>query len=497
MKFNKLKFSNSFKKLGKDFFTETLPTPLDDSFIITSSKSACQLIGLDEEEVLNSEFIEAICAKKPNPAFCHLAMLYAGHQFGHFVPQLGDGRAVLLAQVENNKGEEWDLVLKGSGLTPYSRMGDGKAVLRSSIREFLVSEAMFHLGVPTSRALCLIGSKSVAARQALEPAAQVVRMAKSHVRFGSFEVFFYRKQHDKIKILADYVIENNFPEIDNNSNQKYHLFLREVVLSTAKMIAGWQAFGFCHGVMNTDNMSILGITFDYGPFGFLDEFDPSHICNSSDYQGRYSFENQPRVGFWNLNAFAITLSSLITLEDQQEILAIYEEIFLEEYYSLMARKLGFESKNQEAINLTNDLLKILEKWKIDYSFFLRNLSEFSTDEVEKFTSNLLFSDSKNILEAFKSKEFQRWIKSYNLHLKTFTSVDKTRKIAMNKVNPKFILRNYLLEIAIQKAVLEDDFSEILKLQEIIEFPYLEQDENHSYSQIPPSWSKGIKISCSS
>ena len=362
MKFNKLKFSNSFKKLGEDFFTETLPTALDDSFIITSSKSAGDLIVLDKKEVLSSDFLEAVCGKKPHPDFCHLAMLYAGHQFGHFVPQLGDGRAVLLAQVKNKKGEEWDLVLKCSGLTPYSRMGDGKAVLRSSIREFLVSEAMFHLGIPTSRALCLIGSKSVAARDGLEPAAQVVRMAKSHVRFGSFEVFFYRKQNDKIKILADYVIEENFPEI-KDSEQKYKLFLREIVVCTAKMIAKWQAFGFCHGVMNTDNMSILGITFDYGPFGFLDEFDPSHICNSSDYQGRYSFENQPRVGFWNLNAFAITLSSLIKPEEQQEILASYEEIFLEEYYSLMAKKLGFESENKEVINLANNLLEILEKWE--------------------------------------------------------------------------------------------------------------------------------------
>jgi len=481
MKLNQLNLDNSFQKLGDDFFSEVIPTPLEESFIIAISSKACELINLDESEISTPEFIDAISAKNPHSEFCYLAMLYAGHQFGHLVPQLGDGRAVLLTQIRNEKNESWDLVLKGSGLTPYSRMGDGKAVLRSSIREFLVSESMFHLGIPTSRALCLIGSKDVAARDALEPAAQIIRLAKSHIRFGSFEVFFYRKQSEKIKILADYAIEQNFPQLVNHE-KKYQLFLTEIVSSTAKMIAKWQAFGFCHGVMNTDNMSILGITFDYGPFGFLDEYNPDHICNSSDYSGRYSFANQPRVGFWNLHALAISLSSLIEPQNQQEILETYQEIFLEEYHSLMAQKLGFLESNDEVKRLTYDLLDLLEKQKTDYTFFFRNLAKFKIDEIEKF----------EIDAAFKS-----WLKNYNRLLKKFERVDEIRVGAMNKINPKFILRNYLLQKAIEKAVWENDFSEIKKLQKIMEFPFEEQIENEDYAKIPPAWAKKIKISCSS
>ncbi len=481
MKLNQLNLDNSFHKLGGDFFSEVIPTPLEESFIIAISSKAYELINLDETEISTSEFLDAISAKNPHPEFCYLAMLYAGHQFGHLVPQLGDGRAVLLTQIRNEKNESWDLVLKGSGLTPYSRMGDGKAVLRSSIREFLVSESMFNLGIPTSRALCLIGSKDFAAREALEPAAQIIRLAQSHIRFGSFEVFFYRKQSEQIKILADYAIEQNFPQFVNHE-KKYQLFLSEVVRSTAKMIAKWQAFGFCHGVMNTDNMSILGITFDYGPFGFLDEYNPDHICNSSDYSGRYSFANQPRVGFWNLHALAISLSSLISPQDQQEILETYQEIFLEEYHQLMAQKLGFVESNDEVKRLTYDLLDLLEKKKTDYTFFFRNLAKFKIDEIEKFV----------IDAAFKS-----WLENYNRLLKKFERIDEIRVEAMNKINPKYILRNYLLQKAIEKAVWENDFSEINKLQKIMEFPYEEQIENEIYAEIPPSWAKEIEISCSS
>ncbi|MES2961942.1 MAG: YdiU family protein [Pseudomonadota bacterium] len=473
MKFHDLNFNNHFEKLGADFFSKVTPQPLENSFVAAYSSSACELIDLNKSEFKNPDFLDFITAKTSHQNSANLAMLYAGHQFGHFVSQLGDGRAILLSQIKNKKNENWDLVLKGAGLTPYSRMGDGKAVLRSSIREFLISEAMFHLGIPTSRALCLIASEEKTYRNGMEPAAQIIRMAPSHVRFGSFEVFFYRKQNDKIKILADYVIEQNFSELKNAEN-KYALFLQSVVESTAKLIAKWQAFGFCHGVLNTDNMSILGITFDYGPFGFLNEYNPHHICNSSDHEGRYSFANQPYIGMWNLHAFAVTLSSLISMEEQKEILGNYEKIFLDEYHNLMAAKLGFSKIDEEIKKLIYQTLNLLEKYKIDYSFFFRNIA-----------------NSKVILSLSKDDSWPEAATTWQ------TNHQKLNPNLTNLPNPKFIPRNHLLQTAIEKATYENDFSEVKKLQEIFAKPYDEQPENENYATLPPDWAKEISISCSS
>jgi len=479
MKFDDLNFDNHFEKLGEDFFSKVLPTPLKNSRVIAYSKAAAQLIDLDEKEIGSKKFIDAVTAKKPHPKFCYISQLYAGHQFGHLVPQLGDGRANLLAQIKNKKNESWDLVLKGCGKTPYSRFGDGKAVLRSSIREFLISESMFHLGIPTSRALCLIATDEIAVRETIEPAAQVIRMSPSHVRFGSFEVFFYRKQFEQIKILADYVIEKNFPEI-----KSYEGFLQTVVESTAKLIAKWQAFGFCHGVLNTDNMSILGITFDYGPFGFLDAFDPNHICNHSDHSGRYSYANQPMIGFWNLHAFAITLSNLISSEKQKEILENYQQIFLDEYHNLMALKLGFTKADSEVNKLVYELLDLLQKYEIDYTFFFRNLGD---DE------KIIFELSK---EISWHEKISYWLEAYKQKLHAHKIKNAARKKIMNSANPKFILRNYLLQNAIEKAEARD-FLEVKKLLKIMEKPFAQQKENEAYAALPPESAKHIQISCSS
>ncbi len=464
----KLNFQNHFQKLGEAFFSSTSATPLKEQFVAAYSSESCELIGLDEEEILKKDFLEF-----SDKNFCNLAMLYAGHQFGHYVDQLGDGRAMLLAQVANKKNESWDLVLKGCGITPFSRPyvqnADGKSVLRSAIREYLISETMFNLGIPTSRALCLIASNDYAIRETIEPAAQIIRLAQSHVRFGTFEVFFYRKENDKIKILADYVIEQNFPQLKND----YAGFLKEVVKLTAEMIAKWQAFGFCHGVMNTDNMSIIGITFDYGPFGFLDEYNPQHICNHSDQQGRYSFANQPFVGFWNLTALAVTLSSLIPMEKQKEVLDQYEKFFSEEYHRLMTNKLGFTSSDDEIKKLVYLLLDLLEKNKADYTIFFRNLAR-----------------------DVSYPGFETWMQKYHDLLKSYNIKESDRKKLMNQTNPKFILRNHLLQIAINKAY-NQDFSEVKKLQKIMEKPFDEQEENEEYAKAPPAWAKDLMVSCSS
>lgn len=467
-----LKFDNHFQNLGENFAQKILPTPLQNQRLVALDDDVCALLNLDERTLKSEKFLNAVSGKNPDKNFCYLAQAYAGHQFGHFVNSLGDGRAILLTQVRDKNNNACDLVLKGSGKTPFSRPyvlnADGRAVLRSSIREYLASIALHHLGIPTSRALCLIASDSQAQRETLEPAAQIIRVSPSHIRFGTFEYFFYQKKNDQVKILADYAIEHYFPQV-----KTYGDFLREVVKSTATMIATWQAFGFCHGVMNTDNMSIHGITFDFGPFGFLDEFDPNHICNHSDQGGRYSFINQPRIALWNLNAFAITLSSLIGMDEIKEILENYEEIFLKEYHKLMAAKLGFNNCDADIEKFIYETLALLEKEKLDYTFFFRNLLSYETTtaEVAWHEKHRTLLQEKNI------------------------SLDTAKKL-IQEVNPKFILRNYLLQNAISAAE-NGDFSEVKKLQKIIKKPYDEQPQNEICAALPPAWAKEICISCSS
>lgn len=470
-----MKILNHFEKLPENFFKKSIPTYLQNSRIVAFSQDVANLINLKEEELKSKKFLNKITGKEIDEEFCYLAQCYSGHQFGHFVDILGDGRAILLTQIINQQKQKFDLVLKGSGITPFSRTyishSDGKSVLRSAIREFLASESLFHLNIPTSRALCLIASDDFAMRENLEPASQIIRVSPSHIRFGTFEYFFYNKQSKNIKILADYTIENYFPNLQNDE-QKYLKFLEEVAKSTAKMIAKWQAFGFCHGVMNTDNMSIHGITFDFGPFGFLDNYNPHHICNSSDINGRYSFSNQPQSAFWNLHAFAVTLSSLVSMEEQKEILQKFEKYFEDEYLSLMAKKLGFKDLNSEVTSLIYEILEFLFVNKIDYSFFFRNFLEIEF----KGCSGLLVKH-KNLLQ----KNNIDFLEAKNL---------------IKKTNPKFILRNYLLENAIQKAYL-GDFGEVLKLQKIMQKPFDEQEEFSDYAKLPPEWASKLRISCSS
>ena len=292
------------------------------------------------------------------PASEPLAMLYSGHQFGHYVPQLGDGRAILLGEVRNQKGEKWDLHLKGAGLTRYSRDGDGRAVLRSTIREYLCGEALHGLGIPTTRSLCIISGEEIVLRELPEPGAMLVRMAPSHVRFGNFEVFFYRRQQDNLKILADHVIQHHYPHLIEGENC-YARLLHEVAARTGELIAQWQAVGWAHGVMNTDNMSILGLTLDYGPYGFMEQFDPAFICNHSDHHGRYSFQNQPDIGYWNIRALAQALSPLMNQDDVLKAPEIYEKAMIERYSELMRGKLGLVESHAGDDKLVTDLLNLM------------------------------------------------------------------------------------------------------------------------------------------
>lgn len=294
---------NRFAALGQPFYTRLAPNPLRDPYWVGRSALMAKTLQLDEHWWQSQQALEAFSGHNHLAGSDPLASVYSGHQFGHWAGQLGDGRALLLGEIQLSDGSAWELQLKGSGLTPYSRMGDGRAVLRSSIREFLASEAMHALGVPTTRALCITGSDQPVRREEMETAAVVTRAAPSFIRFGHFEHFCYSGQHDALRHLADFVIAHFYPECQT-AEQPYAALLEAVTQRTAALIAHWQAVGFCHGVMNTDNMSILGLTIDYGPFQFMDGFDPGHICNHSDTMGRYAFGNQPAVAHWNLRALA-------------------------------------------------------------------------------------------------------------------------------------------------------------------------------------------------
>jgi uncharacterized protein YdiU (UPF0061 family) len=419
-----------------------------------------------------------------------LAAVYSGHQFGVWAGQLGDGRAILLGEAlaPSEPSGTLELQLKGAGKTPYSRMGDGRAVLRSSIREFLCSEAMAGLGIPTSRALCIIGSDMRVLREMPETSAVVTRMAPSFVRFGSFEHWFYNDKPAELKQLADYVLEKNYPELSESANP-YQALLREITLRTAELVAQWQAVGFMHGVLNTDNMSVLGQTLDYGPFGFMEAYDPAHICNHTDQQGRYSYRMQPRIGEWNCYALGQAMVSLIgSVEETQEALSVYTPSFDSKMAVLWNAKLGLRSTEFGDSELVESLLTILARSRVDFSLFFRRLSSLKLDNPSLDSAvRDLFLDRSS---------FDAWAINYRQRLNRESSVDSERKVAMDKVNPNYVLRNYLAQVAIEKAQ-EKDFSEIEKLLKLLENPFDDHPDYQSYAELPPDWAADIEVSCSS
>src|SRR5215510_10804808 len=342
-----LTFDNSYARLPEAFYAKLNPTPFSSPpYLVHANRAVADLIDLDPDQFARPEFPGLFGGSLLAPGMEPLAMLYSGHQFGIYVPQLGDGRAILLGEVKNERREKWDLHLKGAGLTPFSRDGDGRAVLRSTIREYLCSEAMHGLGIPTTRALCIVGSQDRIYREQIETGATLLRMAPCHVRFGTFEIFYYRNQHEHLRVLADYVFDQFFAHLSDERGKYVSLF-NEVVARTAKLIAQWQAVGWAHGVMNTDNMSVHGITLDYGPFGFMDDYDPGFICNHSDHNGRYAFNQQPYIGLWNLSCLAQALLPLASQEELKGALDRYTSLCEGRYMELMRAKLGLEEARAE------------------------------------------------------------------------------------------------------------------------------------------------------
>ncbi len=477
-------FFDRFREQGDLHFSPVLPARLDDPVMVSSNKLLAEELGIDPAELATSEMLEMMSGNFMTANIKPIALVYSGHQFGVWAGQLGDGRAMTLGELPaGDSSATWDIQLKGAGPTPYSRFADGRAVLRSSIREYLCSEAMHGLGIATTRALCLVDSKSQVYREEIESGATVCRVAQSHIRFGSFEHFHYRNQPESVKALADYVIQRNFPEWAEADN-KYYLMFKNCVLKTAKMIAQWQSVGFNHGVMNTDNMSIIGDTIDYGPFGFLDTYDPDHICNHSDTNGRYSFKNQPSVGLWNLNALATSLTSLIDNEDLISALKQYEPEFLNQFRHIMASKIGLEEYQHDDEQLINQLLELLQINNVDYTIFFRALSAFS-------------DNNQSIRDQFVDREgFDSWAEKYSARLTQQDQTDQQRRQSMNAVNPKYVLRNYMAQAAIEAAK-QGDYSEVNLLLDILQSPCKEHPEAEKYAGLPPDWADQLSVSCSS
>lgn len=494
-----LPIENSFASLPPTFYTRLQPIPVPAPYLVCASASAAALIDLDPLEFAKDDFVQAFAGNRALPGSIPLAAVYSGHQFGLWAGQLGDGRAILLGDVPGADASgagasgagasgRMELQLKGSGLTPYSRMGDGRAVLRSSIREFLCSEAMAALGIPTSRALCVVGSDMRVMRELPETSAIATRMAPTFVRFGSFEHWFYNDKKEELKTLADYVIERFYPDLREVQNP-YQALLAEVTRRTAELMAQWQAVGFMHGVMNTDNMSILGITIDYGPFGFMEAFDAGHICNHSDHQGRYAYHMQPKIGQWNCFALGQALLPLIgEVDDAQAALETYKAAYENKLDELLHAKLGLKTREQDDARLTDAMFALLQNNHADFTLFFRRLGGLQVDNP---------AADEPLRDLFIDRPaFDAWAVQYRERLRRESSVDASRRKAMHAVNPKYVLRNYLAQIAIEKAQ-NKDFSEVDNLLRLLEKPFDEQPENEKYSALPPDWASALEVSCSS
>lgn len=472
-----------FSTLGPAFFTRLRPTPLPSPNLVAISEPARQLVGWSAAWLASDDALQALAGNAVPEGSDPLATVYSGHQFGVWAGQLGDGRAILLGETDSG----FEVQLKGAGRTPYSRMGDGRAVLRSSIREFLCSEAMHALGIPTTRALALVGSPAPVARESIETAAVVTRVAPSFIRFGHFEHFAARGQHDELRQLADFVIDRFYPDCRSDTRfggNAYASLLNAVSERTAALMAQWQAVGFCHGVMNTDNMSILGLTIDYGPFQFLDGFNPAHICNHSDSQGRYAYNAQPNVAYWNLFCLAQALMPLIG-EEELALAALksYREIFPLRFEAAMLAKLGLAQPVAGDAALLEALLRVMAAERIDWTIFWRRFAHYRAGGPADPLDDL-FVDRTS---------WRHWLSAFE---RRPTEADAAAAVATLRANPRFVLRNHLGQQAIEAAQ-KGDFSGVHTLLALLEAPFDEHPGMDAYADFPPDWASAIEISCSS
>ena len=479
-----LPWQQGFAQLGPAFYASVRPTPLPAPSWVASNPALGAELGLPPGWNESRAYLEVFAGNADRADA--LASVYSGHQFGVWAGQLGDGRALLLGELEG-----LEVQLKGAGRTPFSRNGDGRAVLRSSIREYLACVAMRGLGIPTTQALCLTASAQPVQRETLETAAVLTRVAPSFVRFGHFEHFCYSGQTGELQALADYVIARYFPQCSAGtqwSGNAYAALLAEVCTLSAALVAQWQAIGFCHGVLNTDNMSILGLTLDYGPFQFLDAYDPAHICNHSDHGGRYAFARQPDIVHWNLYGLAQALLPLIESQElAMEILQTFPVAYQHDYLSRMARKLGLPAADASAAQaLLAPLRDLLAAQAVDYTIFWRHLSHWTLQQDKA---------DRSVHELFREPAaYERWLANYQPLLAGQDRAAWSHR--MLACNPKYVLRNHIAETAI-RAAKRDDFSTLAQLQTVLEQPFDEHPQAGDWADFPPDWAQHIAISCSS
>lgn len=502
---------NSFAGLPSDFYTRLPTTPLTEPSLVHASADVAALIQLSPDSFATQEFLEVVSGSKPLPGGDTLAAVYSGHQFGVWAGQLGDGRAHLLGEIDGPTGS-YELQLKGAGMTPYSRMGDGRAVLRSSVREYLASHAMQGLGIPTTRALALVAARDPVMRETVETAAVVARMAPSFVRFGSFEHWAARQRPDLLHRLADYVIDHFYPECRQQSSSQpavayepYVQLLRAVVRRTATLMASWQVVGFCHGVMNTDNMSILGLTLDYGPYGFMDGFDAKHICNHTDSSGRYAWHAQPAVARWNLYQLANSLHEIVP--DPAPLTAALEEfepVFLAAMQTRMTEKLGLGSWQSGDETLIDDLWGLMHANHADFTLTFRQLAyaggltQASQAQIERDLGGTVSSGLEPFVDLFIDRLAARaWLDRYAERLGASGKLDWTARVqGMLKVNPLYVLRNHIAQQAIEAAE-RGDFSEIERQVALLRNPFVAQVGREAYAAAPPPDAPHLEVSCSS
>ncbi len=474
-----LRFANGFAGLGEAFSERRPPDGIPGARVVAVSLAAAALIDLRGGEELRPEFAALVSGNAVLPGMEPVAALYGGHQFGYWAGQLGDGRAILLGEVQTARGPV-ELQIKGAGLTAFSRMGDGRAVVRSTVREFLCSEAMDALGIPTTRALAMAAGSEPVRRETIERAATVIRLAPSFVRFGSFEIFHYRKQTAQVRALADYVIARFYPECGAGED-RYARFFAAVVERTARLMAAWQSVGFAHGVMNTDNFSILGLTLDYGPFGFVEAYEPGFICNHTDEGGRYAFDRQPTIGLWNCHALAEALSSLIPREALDAALARYADEYRAAFLALHRAKLGLADAREGDAELLLALFELLAARRVDWTGFWRALSHGETPALA-----LLGEDETS----------RAWLARYRERAAGDPRGADGRRAAMLAVNPKYVLRNWVAQEAIEACETGDD-SVVRALLEVVRSPYAEHPEREGWAQPAPAKYAGLAVSCSS
>jgi len=479
MTLDNMTLQTPYLTLDGEFYDLTDPLPLDEPYLISFNPEAAKLIDLDSNSGDDPRFVSLLNGTFIPKGSQYFAMCYAGHQFGHYNPWMGDGRAINLGTVLG-----WNLQLKGSGETLYSRTADGRAAIRSSIREYLMSEAMHHLGIPTTRALGIIGSKTKIIRNQMENAAIVMRMSTSWVRFGTFEYFYYNKEHKKLEMLAEYVIRESYPHLQNDKDRFYKMFC-EIVERTANMIAKWQGVGFNHGVMNTDNMSIEGLTIDYGPYAMLDDFNYNYICNHTDRVGRYAYGEQPNISYWNLTKLSEALSPIISKEKMQKKLDDYGAfIYPNAYVDVMRDKLGLSLKLDSDAQFIEELVVTLHEAYVDHTLFFRTLSRYDGDRSPLYDI------------AMEPVVVDNWLKLYDVRLSQETRTQPQRQKEMLKTNPKYVLKNYMLQEAITLAE-RGDYSMVETLLHIAAHPYDELPQFEQFAQETPEHHKNVGLSCSS